>query len=326
MKLNTFTSMFSALALGVGLVLAQGPASADEYPSKPIHLIIPFKAGGGTDNIGRGIARSLEEAAGVSIVVDNITGGGGVKGNMHVIKSKKNGYTVLMNGTQDITAPLTFKKLPMSLDDFIYIGAFFTSPTYILSHKDRNLKTLEEFLERANASPGKLTIGTAGPRGAQMIMASAIKGITGADFRIIPYSGGADLKKALAGNQVDAGIIHAPVMLSAVKAGEINVIGTGMPLTKIGYAPIRGTKTLKEMGIDLEIGITRGIYLPKGTPPAIVAKLTQIVEKAAKSKTFAKFGETYGFAPLWINGADFEKMIRAELDTNKKIKAKYIDK
>ena len=326
MKIYKFMSVFAALSMGAGLVLASGTTSADEYPSKPIHLIVPFKAGGGTDNIGRGFAKALGEASGVSIVVDNITGGGGVKGNMHVIKSKPNGYTLLMNGTQDVTAQLTFKKLPMSLDDFIYIGAFFTSPTYILSHKDRNLKTFEEFLKRAKANPGKLTLGTAGPRGAQMIMASAIKGITGADFRIIPYSGGADLKKSLFGNQVDAGIIHAPVMLSAIKAGEINVIGTGMSLSKIGYAPIRGTKTLKDIGIDLEIGITRGIYLPKGTPPAIVTKLTQIVEKAAKSGTFAKFGETYGFAPLWINGADFEKMIRAELETNRKIKAKYIDK
>lgn len=326
MKIHKFMSVLAALLIGAGLVLASGTASAETYPSKPIHLIIPFKAGGGTDNIGRGIGKALEEAAGVSIVVDNITGGGGVKGNMHVIKSKKDGYTVLMNGTQDITAQLTFKKLPMSLDDFIYIGAFFTSPTYILSHKDRNLKTLEELLARAKANPGKLTIGTAGPRGAQMIMASAIKGITGAEFRIIPYSGGADLKKALFGNQVDAGIIHAPVMLSAVKAGEIRVIGTGMPLTKITYAPVRGTKTLKDIGIDLEIGITRGIYLPKGTPSDIVAKLTQIVEKAAKSETFKKFGQIYGFAPVWINGANFEKLIRAELETNRKIKAKYIDK
>jgi len=115
-------------------------------------------------------------------------------------------------------------------------------------------------------------------------------------------------------------------MLSAIKAGEIRVIGTGMPLSKITYAPVRGTKTLKDIGIDLEIGITRGIYLPKGTPSDIVAKLTQIVEKAAKSETFKKFGQIYGFAPVWINGADFEKLIRAELETNRKIKAKYIDK
>ena len=102
---------------------------------------------------------------------------------------------------------------------------------------------------------------------------------------------------------------------------------------KVAPADLGGGSALKlpkeitiDIGIDLEIGITRGIYLPKGTPPAIVTKLTQIVEKAAKSETFAKFGKTYGFAPLWINGADFEKMIRTELDTNRKIKAKYIDK
>ncbi|MFQ5936059.1 MAG: Bug family tripartite tricarboxylate transporter substrate binding protein [Acidiferrobacterales bacterium] len=326
MKTRKCFSLMPVLAFAIPLTLGVNLVAAADYPEKAIHLVVPFKAGGGTDNIARGIAKALEEVAGVSIVVDNVTGAGGIKGILHALKSKPDGYTVLMDGSADITAPLTFKDLPFSLDDFTYVGAFFTSPTYILSHKDRKLTSLEELLKRAKANPGKLTVGTAGPQGAQMIMASAIKGITGADFRIIPYSGGADLKKALAGNQVDAGIIHAPVMLSAVKGGEINVIGTGLPLTKINYPPIRGTKTLKELGINIEIGITRGLLVPKGTPPDVVAKLRKIARRAAKGQTFKKFGDTYGFPPVWLDHGQFEKLIRDELAMNKEIKAKYIDK
>lgn len=326
MNIHRVLSQLTALALSALLGLGPIVAQAGEYPSKPIHLIVPFKAGGGTDSIGRGIARSLEEVAGVSVVVDNVTGAGGAKGILYSLKADPDGYTVLMDGSADITAPLTFQNLPFTLDDFIYIGAFFTSPTYVLSHKDRKLTSLEELLERAKASPGKLTVGTAGPAGAQMIMASAIRGITGADFRIIPYSGGADLKKALAGNQVDAGVIHAPVMLDSVKAGEVGVIGTGLPLTRITYPPIRDTKTLKDIGIDIEIGITRGLLVPKGTPPHRVAKLRELAEQAAKSASFRQFGETWGFPPIWLDHAQFEKLLRDELAMNQEIKAKYIDK
>ncbi len=320
------TILFVAAGLAAISILAGSPARAAGFPSKTIHVVVPWKAGGGTDAIGRGFAEALKGVVDVSVVVDNISGAGGITGSIKVARSRPDGYTVLMNGTTDITAALTFKDVPLSLDDFTYIGGFFQSPTWILSHADRNYSSLQDFLDKAKANPGKLTLGTAGPSGAQMLMAAAIKGYTGINFRIIPYSGGKDLKKALIGNQVDAGIIHAPVLLAEVKEGLIKVIGTGMPLDKISYKPVRSTKTLKDAGIPIEIGITRGIYLPKSTPADVVAKLSGLVEKAAKSDAFAKFGKKFGFAPIWVPGPEFEAQIRAELALFKNIKAKYIDK
>ncbi len=313
-------------AMAFGSTLLAVPAQATDYPNKTIHMVVPWKAGGGTDSIGRGFAEAMKTVIDQSVVVDNISGAGGVTGTVKVARGKADGYTLLMNGTTDMTAVLTFKDVPFSLDDFTYIGGFFTSPTWVLSHKDRGYEDLADFLAKAKANPGKLTLGTAGPAGAQMLMASAIKGVSGADFRIIPYSGGKDLKKALIGNQVDVGIIHAPVLLAEVKAGLIKVLGTGMPLDKVTYPPVRDTATLKDIGIPIEIGITRGIYVPKATPKDVVAKLSEIVEKAAKSESFKKFGETFGFAPVWIPGSDFEKQIRGELELFKEIKVKYIDK
>jgi len=300
-------------------------AQTADYPGKTIHIVVPWKAGGGTDAIGRGFAEAMKTVVDVSVVVDNISGAGGVTGTVKVAKSRPDGYTLLMNGTTDMTAVLTFKKVPFSLDDLTYIGGFFTSPTWVLCHKDRGYKDLEDFLAKAKANPGDYTVGTAGPAGAQMLMASAIKGITGADFRIIPYSGGKDLKKALIGNQVDAGIIHAPVLLAEVKAGLIKILGTGMPLDKITYPPARDIKTLKDIGIPIEIGITRGIYVPKATPRDITSRLSEIVEKAAKSERFKEFGNKFGFAPVWIPGPEFERQIRSELALFEDIKAKHID-
>lgn len=317
------------LSILTGAVFALGisaGAMAADYPSSTIHLVVPWKAGGGTDSIGRGIAKALEEVSGQSVVVDNISGAGGIKGSLSVAKGKPDGYTVLMNGTTDLTGVMTFQDVPVSLDDYKYIGGFFTSPTWIVAHKDRGYEDFQQLLDKAKAEPGSVTIGTGGPAGAQMIMASAIKGVTGIDFRIIPYSGGADLKKALIGNQVDAGILHAPVMLAEVKEGMIKVVGTGLPLDGITYEPVRGVKTLKETGIPVEIGITRGMFVHKDTPDDVVAKLSELAEKAAKSDTFKKFGETFGFAPVWIPGPEFEKQIREELAEFKEIHAKHIKK
>ena len=320
-----FTCTLLVLMSCVVMSLSLSGAMAADYPSKTIHLVVPWKAGGGTDSIGRGIAEAIKTVIDQSVVVDNISGAGGVTGSIKVARSKPDGYTLLMNGTTDMTAALTFKDLPLSLDDFVYIGGFFQSPTWVLAHKDRGYKDLAEFLSKAKQNPGKLTLGTAGPAGAQMLMASALKGISKADFRIIPYSGGKDLKKALIGNQVDAGIIHAPVLLAEVKEGLIDVLGTGMPLDKITYAPVRNTPTLKDINVPIEIVITRGVYAPKGMSKEVAGKLSDIVEKAAKSDSFKKFGERFGFLPIWIPGPEFEQQIRKELKLFKDIKAKYID-
>jgi tripartite-type tricarboxylate transporter receptor subunit TctC len=324
-RLKIFTCTLLVLMSCVVMSLSLSGAMAADYPSKTIHLVVPWKAGGGTDSIGRGIAEAIKTVIDQSVVVDNISGAGGVTGSIKVARSKPDGYTLLMNGTTDMTAALTFKDLPLSLDDFVYIGGFFQSPTWVLAHKDRGYKDLAEFLSKAKQNPGKLTLGTAGPAGAQMLMASAIKGISKADFRIIPYSGGKDLKKALIGNQVDAGIIHAPVLLAEVKEGLIDVLGTGMPLDKITYAPVRNTPTLKDINVPIEIGITRGVYAPKGMSKEVAGKLFDIVEKAAKSDSFKKFGDRFGFLPIWIPGPEFEQQIRKELKLFKDIKAKYID-
>jgi tripartite-type tricarboxylate transporter receptor subunit TctC len=262
---------------------------------------------------------------GVSVVVDNISGAAGMTGNIRVARSAPDGYTLLLNGSTDITAQLTFKpEVPFSLDDIAYIGGFFDSPTWVLSHKDRGYADLTQVLDKAKAEPGTLTIGTAGPT--QTLMAAAIRGITGADIRIVPFAGGADLRPAMIGNQVDVGIFHAPVMLAEVREGLINVVGTGRPLGKITYPPVRGTKTLKDIDIPVEFSITRGIFVPRKTPPDIVVRLSELVEKAATSDTFAKHSKTFGFAPVWIPGPEFEKQVRAELAMFKDIKAKYIDK
>jgi len=320
-RLLALTATLFALLLGCGQDMAQ----AGTFPEKTLHIVVPFKAGGGTDSIARALAEAIKAQVDQAVVVDNIDGAGGLTGCFRVAQGAPDGYTMLLTGSSDLTAALTYTNTPLSLDQFTYIGGVYKSPTWILAHKDRGYKTLKEFLEAAKANPGKLTLGSGTTAGAQMLMACAIKGITDLDFRIVPYAGGNDLKKALLGNQVDIGIIHAPVMLNEVKAGLINVIGTGMPLDRIVEESLRNTPTLADTAIPVEVGITRGVFVAKGTPAPVAAKLTELVKNAALSPAFAEFGKGFGFNPLWIPGPDFEKLVRGELALFKEIKKKYIE-
>lgn len=307
----------------VAVVGMAAPALA-EFPETTIRMIVPWKAGGGTDSIARGLQPAWEAASGQSLIIDNISGAGTVAGTIQMLESKPDGYTVLMNGSTDVVAPLTFKSdLPYGLENMKFVGGFFYSPTWVISHSDRGYTDLNDLL--AKAGEDGIAIGVAGSAGAQMVMAASIKANTEGDITLVPYSGGADLKKAVLGNQVDAGVIHAPVLLGDAKGGIIDVLGAGGPLSSLTWEPAQDKPTLKDVGIDVEVGVTRGVFVPQDTPDDVVAKLESILGEAAKSEHFAEFGQKFGFAPTWVPADAFKTQVMGELEAFRKIKANYID-
>lgn len=310
------------IALLLSLCFAPSASFAAEYPSKPIHIIVPWDAGGGTDVVARALAEAMKNVTTVPIIVDNVVGAGGSTGNKKVAEAEPDGYTVLLNGDTDILGSLSVMKTGYTLDSFKYIGGVFYSPTWILSHKDSGITTFADFLERARKEPNKYILGSTTPSGAQMVMCVMLQDASKAPFRIIPYQGGKDITKALLGNQVHAGVIHAPVMLAEVKAGIMNVIATGGSLAKSSYEPLRSMKTLKEQGIPVSMGINRGLFVPAGTPDTVVAALTAIVQKAVASPEFQAFGERFGFAPQWTDGASYKKNMQKELKIFEQVRDK----
>jgi len=210
------------------------------YPEKAIRIIVPYKAGGGTDSIARGFVSAFSKAAGVDVVITNVNGGAGSKGIIQVMKAKPDGYNLILTGSTDIIGLSTFRKMPFkSIGSLTPVGGVYTTPTYVLAHKDRGYKTLEEVIEKSKANPGKLIAGIGGKFGAHDVLANAVNGYKNAGFRIVAFDGGAMLKKATIANEVDICIIHSPVLLNEVKAGLLNVIGTGGSLAKITYPPIQ---------------------------------------------------------------------------------------
>lgn len=309
----------TALLIG-GSVAAQAAIECDT-----IRMIVPWKAGGGTDRIGRGLAVALEKQSGKSVIVDNISGASSATGSIKAMKAKPDGCTVLMNGSTEMIAFMTFKRnLPFKLSQMKFIGAFFNTPTWMLSNRKRGYTSFKDFLAKAKANPGKLTIGTGGAAGAHMIMAAAIKGLAGIDVRIVPFSGGADLKKAILANHVDTGVIHSPVLLKEVRAGLVDVLATGAPLDRIEYAPVRKTPTLTSMNMPISVAAVRGMFVPRDTPDVIVGQLTAWLEGSTQDPEFITFGKKFGFPPVWIPGAQFEKDMRRDIAAFREIYDKYI--
>ncbi len=319
-KTTLTTLSISAIAM-MAAVAFSGAAQA-KFPDRTIHIVVPWKAGGGTDTIARGFQKGFDAAAGQTAVIDNVNGAKSITGTLKVSKAKADGYTLLLNGSLDTTSNLAMKKLPYTLDSFKYIGGFYLTPTWFLTNVKRPYKDFGDFLKAAKPNPGKLTMGTAGST--HTLVSHAIKGATGLDFKIVPFSGGADLKKAMIGDDIDIGQFHAPVMLNEIKAGLIRPLAATQSMQGISYAPAKTLKTLVEYGIDLSLAGTRGLMVPKSTPDAIVAKLEAIAKKAALSDSFASFGKTFGFAPVWVSGKDYKKQLHDELVTLSAIKAKYI--
>ncbi|WP_420393143.1 tripartite tricarboxylate transporter substrate binding protein [Acuticoccus sp.] len=320
MKLKLIT-----LAAGALAAAAVVPAAAQEYPSDTIRMVVPWRAGGGTDTIARAIAAAMEKEAGRAVVVDNLTAGTGNAGHVHVKDAEPDGHTMLLTGSSDLNVPVIFRNVPYALEDFACLGGFYDTPTWVLAHKDQGMDDFADFVERAKERPGELTVGVGSFISSHYVLARALVGMNELDARIIPFDGGGPLMKAILGNQVDIGVIHAPVLLDAVQAGDVKVLTAGGSLENINYEPVRATKTAAEYNAPVEIGIIRGLFVPKDTPQEVREQASALVEAAAKSEDFKAFGENFGFAPVWMDGDAFCDFIQKENAQYREIKAKFID-
>ena len=314
-----------ALAVAATTALAAWTGAVAEYPSDTVRVIVPWRAGGGTDTIARGFAAALEEQIGQAVVVDNLTGGNGNRAHMHMKKARPDGLQILLNGSSDMNSAIIFQNTPYNYDDFACLGAIYRTPTWILSHKETGITSIDQFFEAARGSPGELTVGVGSLASAHNVLAQALMGVNEIDARVIPFDGGGPLKKAILGNQVSIGVIHSPVLLDAVKSGDVNVIGSGGSLADIVYEPVRGAETIDAHGVGVEIGTVRGLFVPRDTPEELLEAASALMEKAAKSEAFATFGARFGFKPIWWDRKTHCDFMAEENAAYRKIKADYID-
>jgi tripartite-type tricarboxylate transporter receptor subunit TctC len=256
-----------------GALFAQGAA----YPNHAIELIVPAGAGGGTDVLARAFAEASRKHLAQPFTVINRPGASGMIGHGEMINAKPDGYKLAIVFAEIVIVPhLGSSKL--SYEDFIPIARLNADPAAITVRADAPWNTIEEFITASRAQPGVLKMGNSGPGSIWHLAHAALEEKVGVSYNAIPFGGAAPAVLALLGGHVDAVAVSPGEVAAHVQSGKLKTLAVMADRRVKGFDNV---PTLKERGIDLSIGTWRGLAAPKGTPPEVIAILTEATRKAA---------------------------------------------
>src|SRR5262245_9837352 len=261
-------------ALAVGAVLTVGAAArvaaAEDYPIRPITLVVPFVAGGGGDFMGRLVAQRLGAALGQQVGIENRPGAGGVIGTRTVAKAAPDGYTLVMMITGTSLPPNTGYDLAR---DFAPIGLVSSTPIVVMTHAAMPAQSLGDVIAAAKATPGKLTAGTPPPPTVNYFATELFKAVAGVEITTVPYKGTAPLTNDLVGGQIDLAFNTISPALSNIQAGKLHALAVAAPARS---AALPDVPTAAEAGLpDFEAVFYYGLAAPAGTPRPIIDRLSQ---------------------------------------------------
>jgi tripartite-type tricarboxylate transporter receptor subunit TctC len=258
------------MLLAFCLLVSANAARADDYPNRPVTLIVPYPAGGGADAVGRLIAQKLSVALSQQVIVENRPGAGSVIGTRAAAKAAADGYTIAM--------VLTGISLPANLgfdikQDFAPIGLIASSPIVVMAHPSFPGTSLADVIALAKKEPGKISAGTPPPPTLNYFAAELFKAMTGADITIVTYRGTGPLTNDLVGGHVPLAFNTITAALGNIQAGKIRPIAVAAPKRA---AALPDVPTAAEAGLPgLEAVIYYGLSAPAGTPRAIIARLNK---------------------------------------------------
>ncbi|MES2183599.1 MAG: tripartite tricarboxylate transporter substrate binding protein [Pseudomonadota bacterium] len=299
----------AAAGLLAGLSALALPVRA-EYPDKPIRMVIPFAAGGATDQMARIIGKHLTEAWGQPVVSDNRAGANGVIGTDIVAKSPGDGYTLELVAMGHAVNPLLYRKLPYDTDhDFTPISLIATYPQAVLVPPNSPSKDLQALLERARANPDKpLNFASGGAGSSQHLAAALFASMAGIQLTHIPYKGGAPALMDVAAGTVDLMISSPP--LPYLQSGRMRALAITSH-QRVAWLP--DLPTVEEVGVPGYQSLAwYGLIAPKGLPPAVMKKLATEVAKALKSKELRDAAAVQGGEPAVSSPESFAAFIQAE--------------
>ena len=284
--------MFRGAAIALTSLIASVAASvAQPYPSKPITMIVPFAAGGPTDALARVLADRMRQTLGETILVENVTGAGGTIGVTRAVKSAPDGYTLSVGhlGTHVINGAMY--PLPFDLiNDLDPVALVASNPMMIVSKNDVPAKNLKELIAWIKANDGKVTAGTAGVGSGAHFSGIFFEQLIGTHLQFVPYRGTGPALLDLVAGQIDIIVDQASNSLPQVQAGKIRAYAI-TDQKRLAAAP--SIPTVAEAGLpELQIELWSGVWVPKGTPKDIVAKLNgAIVDALADPAVKKRFGE-----------------------------------
>jgi tripartite-type tricarboxylate transporter receptor subunit TctC len=273
------------------MLLLPAVAAAQQYPSKPVRMIVPFPAGGPADIFGRGLAQGMAQELGQPVLVENVAGVGGVLGVERALKSAPDGYTLGFNSGSTLSiAPYSLAKLPYDVKrDVALITLVVRVPEVLAVHPSLPATSLSQLIDYAKRNPGKVNFGSAGGGSITHLAGELLKSEAKIDLVHVPYKGAAPAVSDMVGGQVQMGIFDVPVLLGHIRSGRLRALA----ITSASRAPaLPDVPTTAEAGYA---GVTSdnwyGLVAPAATPPAV---LTRIHGAAATSLNSPSLKEQFG--------------------------------
>lgn len=306
----------SALAFGLAAALAAAapsPAVAQDYPSKPVKIIVPFGAGGPADVYARVLAQHLGESMKQSFVVENRPGAGAVIGTEAVVKSDPDGYTLLMMSNTHTTNESLLKNKPYELmRDLVAVSPVNYSDLLMVIHPSVPAKDLKEFIALAKKDPGKLNYASSGPGTPYHMAGELFKAMSGTNIQHVPHKASGDARNSVLGGHVHMMFDAITTMTENAKAGQVKIMGTTG--TKRS-ALLPDVPTVAEAGVPgYEATIWLGIMAPAKTPKPVVDKLNAEIRKAMAKPEVRSAWAKQGAVPMEMNPAEFEAYIKKDIE------------
>ncbi len=281
------------------VVVAGCGGQAEKFPTKPVTLIVPWAAGGGTDAIARGLAKNTEKALGQTITVNNVTGGGGAVGHGAGLNAKNDGYTVTMITFELLSLPPQ-KLVPFTYKDYDLLMRLNTDPAALTVKADSPFKTVKDFVDYAKANPGKVNVGNSGPASVWHIAAGLLEEKAGIKLNHVPFNGAAPAVTDLVGGHIQAVTVSPAEVQSQVKAGKLKMLAVMSDKRDPNFPDV---PTFKEAGFG------RGLAVPKNTPDNVKKVLADAFKKGFDTPQFQDFAKKAGLGLAYAPAAEFKTFL-----------------
>lgn len=305
-------SMLKKLAAALAIASVPVVAFAQAYPSKVIRIVVPYSPGGGADNAARILAPRLSQQIGQQVIIENRAGGSGSIGANAVAQADPDGYTVLYDASSFAVNP-ALRKLPFDAKkDLVPVSLAVTVPNILVVPPNAAYKTVSDFIEQARKKPGVMTYASYGPGSAAHLIGELLKNQAKIDMLHVPYKGGAPALMDVMGGQVDSYFSNAASGMNYVKSGKLRALAV---TSSKRMAAMPDVPTLAESGFkNFEVLEWNGFFVPKGTSPEIVARLSKEVQAALRDPATRSKLQGLGLDPVGSSSDEFATFLASEMN------------
>ncbi|MEN2388086.1 tripartite tricarboxylate transporter substrate binding protein [Comamonas sp. A7-5] len=311
---QTVSTLRRSLLTGTAASMAlyfTAPANAQSFPNRPLRLVVPFPAGGGTDAMARALGDALTRDLGQSVIVDNKSGAGTVIGNDSVAKSQADGYTLLLNTSAIAIVPSLHPKLPYPSESaFAPVILLGRAPIVAVVRTNSPLKSAEDFLTQARAKPGQFSYGSAGNGTSTHLAAELLKSTANLLVPHVPYRGAAPAMNDVMAGQIDLAFGTLPSVAPLLSGGKLRALA----VTSNKRSPLLpNVPTFAEAGVTgYDADVWYGVFVAGATPTSIVEQLHAAVRRAAQTDALRRRAAAEGLALTLDDPQETARIVRAE--------------